>query len=387
MLQQRSASAFVKKRSLHRALFSTSPNKLKNPPTNFPSEADVVVIGGGSLGSSTLYHLAKQGVNAVLLEKDSITAGTTWHSAGLVWRLRPNDTEIELLNYTRHMARDVLEEETGQSPGWIENGGLFIANNKARFDEYKRMHSLGNSMGVESHLLDAAQTKEIYPLMNVEDIYGTLYSPGDGTVDPSGITAAYCKGAKQTGNARVFENCKVTGINTSGTGKQRHVVGVETPWGMIKTSRIVNCAGVWAPQLGKMCDVSVPLVAMKHAYVVTEPIPGIQGLPNIRDHDLSVYMKLQGDCLAIGGYENNPEFWNTDPNFAFGLFDLDWDVFMSHVENHIHRVPSVEAAGISNTVSGPESFTADHKPLMGEVPELTGFYLGCGFNVGFQNWI
>eukprot|EP00941_MAST-03F_sp_MAST-3F-sp1_P003798 g3798.t1 len=360
--------------------FCTDSEK-RAPPSDFPTEADVVVIGGGSLGSSTLYHLAHLGVNAVLLEKDAITAGTTWHSAGLVWRLRPNDTEIEILSYTRELARNVLEEETGQSPGWIENGGLFIANNEVRFDEYKRLHTMGKTLGIESHLLTPAETKEVYPLMNVDDVYGTLYSPGDGTVDPSGITAAYCKGAKLTGNARVIEGCGVNGITTIDQGKNRkQVVGVETNFGTIKTSKVVNCAGAWAPQIGEMAGVNVPLVAMKHAYVVTEPIPGVQNLPNIRDHDLSVYMKLQGDCLAIGGYENDPIFWNTDRDFAFGLFDLDWDVFMPHIENHIHRVPAVETAGISNTVCGPESFTADHKPLMGEAPECTGFYLGCGFN-------
>jgi sarcosine dehydrogenase len=347
---------------------------------DFPTEADVVVVGGGSLGGSTLYHLAKMGVNAVLVEKDQITAGTTWHSAGLVWRLRPNDTEIALLDYTRHLAREVLEAETGQSPGWIENGGIFIANNPERFDEYRRLHTVGRALGIESHLLTPEETKGVYPLMNVDDVYGALFSPGDGTVDPSGITAAYCKGARQAG-ARVIEGCAVTGVDVdvSASGR-RSVVGVRTNRGTIRTSKIVNCAGAWAPELGAMAGVSVPLVAMKHAYVVTEPIPGVQGLPNIRDHDLSVYMKLQGDCLAIGGYEQDPTFWTADPEFAFGLFDLDYNVFAAHIENHIKRVPAVEAAGISSTVCGPESFTADHKPLMGEAPEVRGFFLGCGFN-------
>ncbi|XP_028457562.1 sarcosine dehydrogenase, mitochondrial isoform X1 [Perca flavescens] len=352
------------------------------PTKPLPRSADVVVIGGGSLGCQTVYHLAKMGMtNLVLLERDRLTAGTTWHTAGLLWQLRPSDVEVELLAHTRNVISKDLEEETGLHTGWIQNGGLFIASNKQRLDEYKRLMSLGKVYGIESHVLSPAETKDLYPLMNVDDLYGTLYVPKDGTMDPAGTCTTLTRAATARG-ATVIENCPVTGIRvqTDDFGMKR-VKAVETPHGTIETPCVVNCAGVWATKLGEMAGVKVPLIAMHHAYVVTERIEGIQNMPNVRDHDASVYLRLQGDALSVGGYEHNPIFWDeVSDKFAFSLFDLDWDVFMQHIEGAINRVPILEQIGIKSTVCGPESFTADHKPLMGEAPEVRGFYLGCGFN-------
>uniref|UniRef100_A0A4W5MLA7 Sarcosine dehydrogenase n=1 Tax=Hucho hucho TaxID=62062 RepID=A0A4W5MLA7_9TELE len=341
-----------------------------------------VVIGGGSLGCQTVYHLAKMGMtNVVLLERDRLTAGTTWHTAGLLWQLRPSDVEVELLAHTRQVISHDLEQETGLETGWIQNGGLFIASNKQRLDEYKRLMSLGKVYGIESHVLSPAETKDLYPLMNVDDLYGTLYVPKDGTMDPAGTCTTLSRAATARG-ATVIENCPVTGIqvSTDDMGVKR-VKAVETFHGTIQTPVVVNCAGVWATKLGEMAGVKVPLIAMHHAYVVTERIEGIQNMPNVRDHDASVYLRLQGDALSVGGYEQNPVFWDkVSDKFAFSLFDLDWDVFMQHIEGAINRVPALEQTGIKSTVCGPESFTADHKPLMGEAPEVRGFFLGCGFN-------
>nr|XP_019937304.1 PREDICTED: sarcosine dehydrogenase, mitochondrial [Paralichthys olivaceus] len=352
------------------------------PTKPLPRSADAVVIGGGSLGCQTIYHLAKMGLtNVVLLERDRLTAGTTWHTAGLLWQLRPSDVEVELLAHTRNVISKDLEEETGLHTGWIQNGGLFIASNKQRLDEYKRLMSLGKVYGIESHVLSPAETKDLYPLMNVDDLYGTLYVPKDGTMDPAGTCTTLARAASARG-AKVIENCPVTGITvrTDDLGVKR-VKAVETPHGTIETPCVVNCAGVWATKLGEMAGVKVPLIAMHHAYVVTERIEGIQNMPNVRDHDASVYLRLQGDALSVGGYEQNPIFWDeVSDKFAFSLFDLDWDVFMQHIEGAINRVPSLEQTGIKSTVCGPESFTADHKPLMGEAPEVRGFFLGCGFN-------
>ncbi|KAM6901533.1 sarcosine dehydrogenase, mitochondrial isoform 1-T1 [Lycodopsis pacificus] len=352
------------------------------PTKPLPRSADVVVIGGGSLGCQTIYHLAKMGMtNVVLLERDRLTAGTTWHTAGLLWQLRPSDVEVELLAHTRNVISKDLEEETGLHTGWIENGGLFIASNKQRLDEYKRLMSLGKVYGIESHVLSPAETKDLYPLMNVDDLYGTLYVPKDGTMDPAGTCTTLTRAASARG-ATVIENCPVTGIQVRADdfGVKR-VKAVETAHGTIETPCVVNCAGVWATKLGAMAGVKVPLVAMHHAYVVTERIEGIQNMPNVRDHDASVYLRLQGDALSVGGYEHNPIFWDeVSDDFAFSLFDLDWDVFAQHIEGAINRVPNLEQTGIKSTVCGPESFTADHKPLMGEAPEVRGFFLGCGFN-------
>lgn len=352
------------------------------PTKPLPRAADAVVIGGGSLGCQTLYHLAKMGMtNVVLLERDRLTAGTTWHTAGLLWQLRPSDVEVELLAHTRNVISKDLEEETGLHTGWIQNGGLFIASNKQRLDEYKRLMSLGKVYGIESYVLSPAETKDLYPLMNVDDLYGTLYVPKDGTMDPAGTCTTLSRAASARG-ATVIENCPVTGIQVRADdlGVKR-VKAVETAHGTIETACVVNCAGVWATKLGDMAGVRVPLVAMHHAYVVTERIEGIQNMPNVRDHDASVYLRLQGDALSVGGYEQNPIFWDeVSDKFAFSLFDLDWDVFMQHIEGAINRVPALEQTGIKSTVCGPESFTADHKPLMGEAPEVRGYFLGCGFN-------
>ncbi|GAB5580352.1 sarcosine dehydrogenase [Prionailurus iriomotensis] len=356
----------------------------RGPSQPLPGTAHVVVIGGGSLGCQTLYHLAKLGVSgAVLLERERLTSGTTWHTAGLLWQLRPSDVEVELLAHTRRVVSHDLEEETGLHTGWIQNGGLFIASNRQRLDEYKRLMSLGKAYGVESHVLSPAETKALYPLMNVDDLYGTLYVPHDGTMDPAGTCTALTRAAAARG-AQVIENCPVTGIRvrTDDFGVRR-VAAVETEHGSIQTPCVVNCAGVWASAVGRMAGVKVPLVAMHHAYVVTERIEGIQNMPNVRDHDASVYLRLQGDALSVGGYETNPIFWEeVSDKFAFGLFDLDWDVFTQHIEGAINRVPVLEKTGVKSTVCGPESFTPDHKPLMGE-----GMMLGGGCGQELAHWI
>nr|CAG4644567.1 EOG090X014D [Leptodora kindtii] len=346
-----------------------------------PEQADAVVIGGGSIGCNTLYHLAKLGMkNVVLLERNRLTSGTTWHTAGLVWRLRPSDVDVSLLAYT-HELLGSLEDETGISPGYLVNGGLFVASTKERLDEYKRLQTLGKAFGIDSHVLTPAETKKLYPLMNVDDVYGTLYSPRDGVVDPAGFCTALTRAATRLG-ARVIEDCPVTAIETrTSLLGSRQISGVRTDKGLIRTNCVINCTGAWAPMIGEMVDVAVPLIATKHAYVVTERIDGIAGMPNVRDHDSSIYFKLQGDALCVGGYENDPIFVDQIPkDAAFSLYELDWDVFGVHIEGAINRCPVLERTGIKSTVCGPESFTPDHKPLLGEEPTVRGFYHGCGFN-------
>ncbi|KAG8569170.1 hypothetical protein GDO81_014287 [Engystomops pustulosus] len=272
----------------------------KGPTKPLPESADVVVIGGGSLGCQTTYHLAKMGMkNVVLLERDRLTSGTTWHTAGLLWQLRPSDVEVELLAHTRNVVSQDLEQETGLHTGWIENGGLFIASNKQRLDEYKRLMSLGKVYGVESYVLSPAETKDLYPLMNVDDLYGTLYVPKDGTMDPAGTCTTLARASTARG-AQVIENCPVTGIQvkTDDFGVKR-VVAVETQYGTVRTPCVVNCAGVWARTLGQMAGVDVPLIAMHHAYVVTERIEGIQVplLPLILSSLFSVSAALKTHLL------------------------------------------------------------------------------------------
>lgn len=301
----------------------------------------------------------------------------------MLWRLRPSDADIELLAYTRQKCIE-LEQETGVV-SWTENGGLFIACNEERLDEYKRLWTLGQYYGIDSRVLAPKEILDIYPILNVDDVYGAIHSPTDGTIDPAGIVQAYKRAAEACG-ARFVENCRITSIETENYAvngqARRRVQAVKAAGQRVKTPLVINCTGAWANHITDMVGLKIPLRAMKHAYIVTESIDGVHpGLPNMRDHDLSIYFKTQGDSLALGGYEQNPEFWpDVDPNFHFGLFDLDWDTFNQNLEGHIRRCPVIETLGIKSTVCGPEAFTPDHKPLVGPDVELGGFVHCCGFN-------
>ncbi|GMH55536.1 hypothetical protein TrST_g6462 [Triparma strigata] len=346
--------------------------------------ADVVVVGGGSLGMSALYHLQKKGLSCVLLERNQLTSGTTWHSAGMLWRLRPSDIDIELHSYTRQMCMQ-LEEETGFA-SWTENGGLFIANNKERFEEYKRLAETAKYFGIESNILEPNQINDVHPLLRTDDTVGAMYSPSDGTIDPTGIVNAYAKAAKKLG-AKIYEKTGVASVKTTPSSNPQTpnasvVQAITTTAGhTIETPVVVNACGAWANELTSMVGCKIPLLAMKHAMVVTEKMEGMHpSLPNVRDHDLSIYLKTQGDAMAIGGYEQNPEFCELDEKFEFGLFNLDWDTFGQNLEGHIQRCPAIESVGIKSTVCGPESFTPDHKPLVGPQPGVHGFFHACGFN-------
>lgn len=348
-----------------------------------PSEVDAVIVGGGSLGASVAYHLQARGLSTLLLERHQLTAGTTWHTAGMLWRLRPSDTDIELQTYSREMCIR-LEEETGVA-SWTENGGLFVAKNKERLAEYQRLWTLGSYYGVDSRMLSPKETLDVYPILNVDDVYGSMYSPTDGTIDPAGVVQAYKKAATQLGSTFV-EGVGVEAIETESYSvhgaDRRKVVAIQAAGQRIKTPLVVNCTGAWANEIANLAGVQIPLRAMKHAYIVTEAIEGVHpGLPNMRDHDLSIYFKTQGDSLALGGYEQNPEFWtDVDPGFSFGLFDLDWDTFAQNMDGHFKRCPLIETTGIKSTVCGPEAFTPDHKPLVGPDVDLRGFVHCCGFN-------
>ncbi|XP_076800247.1 sarcosine dehydrogenase, mitochondrial-like [Clavelina lepadiformis] len=349
-----------------------------------PAEADAVVIGGGSVGCSTAYHLAKMGAGRVLLlEKDMLTAGTTWHTAGLLWRLVSHDFEMEVTEHTRKLMTEVLKEETGQETGWVQTGGMFTAYTKERMDSYKAMATLGKNFGIESHVLTPAEISDIHPLLDVSKLTGAVYSPLDGTMDPSGTCMTYTKAASKYG-AQIVENCPVIDVTTEEDSLGiRRVSSVVTNQGTIKTKNVINCAGVWAPYIGQMIGINVPQVTFRHAYVVTEAIEGVSKVPNVRDHDGSVYLKRQGDTLQVGGYEANPVYCDkVEKDFAFGLYDLDWDVFGRHIEIACDIVPAVAQSGIRSTVCGPESFTPDRSPLLGESPEVRGFFFGSGFNSG-----
>ncbi|OXU31337.1 hypothetical protein TSAR_012682 [Trichomalopsis sarcophagae] len=347
---------------------------------DLPESADVVVIGGGAAGCSALYQLAKRGVKTVLLERSKLTSGTTWHTAGMVWSLRPCETETQLLRATQDTLAE-LEQETGENAGWINNGGLFIAHNDTRMDEYRRLVDLGKVLEVGAKIVNVEEACELFPLLDPKSFVGAIYSPRDGVIDPAMMTAALIKCAKNRG-AQVFEETPLTRILTDEkTFGSKQVTGVETDRGVIRTNCVLNASGAWSRSIARMVKLDIPLTPMKHAYIVTEPMKQVRGTPNVRDHDFNIYFKVHGECLSIGGYENNPIILRCVPkDFSFGLYELDWNVFNTHLEAMVALVPELATTGIRSTVCGPESFTPDHKPIMGEDPRCAGFFYSCGYN-------
>lgn len=341
-----------------------------------PETADVVVIGGGSAGCNVLYQLAKRGVKAVLLEKDQVAAGETWHSAGLILQMKVNDIEIQLRSATRALLEG-LQNETGMDPGWRQNGGLYLARTKVRMDEYKRMSTIAKAFGIDTQILSPEEAQNKFPLIDKEKVLGAMFCPSDGVVDPSAFCRALTTGATKLG-AQVLENCPVKKllVGKSETGRNQ-IEGVETEQGIIKTKIVVNATGAWAGELGKQVGLSIPVTPIKHSYVVSNPITKVTGLPNIRDGDGKIYFRVKGDTLCVGGYEHNPimleKMEEADP-------DLDWKVFDLHMQKAVEIVPELADLGVSTTVGGLECFTPDLRPLMGEDPRLYGLYHSCGYN-------
>ena len=344
-----------------------------------PTAARAVIIGGGIVGCSTAYHLARLGWReVVLLERAKLTSGSTFHAAGLVGQLRSSANITQLLKYSVELY-DTLETETGQATGWKQNGGLRLACNAERMIELKRQATTAHSFGLEMHLLSPAEAKDLWPPMAVDDLVGAAYLPTDGQANPSDVTQALAKGARSAG-VTIVEDCAVTGVRA----RKGRVCAVETAEGAIETEILVNCAGQWAPEIGRLAGVSVPLVSVQHQYLVTEPVEGVtSGLPTLRDPDRLIYFKEEVGGLVMGGYEPNPIPWAVDglpADFSFSLLEADSDHFEPMMMQALERVPALETAGIKDLINGPESFTPDGNFILGEAPELAGFYVGAGFN-------
>jgi glycine cleavage system T protein len=346
---------------------------------DLPEHASVVVIGGGVMGCSTLYHLAKSGVSdAILLERNELTSGTTWHSAAQVRALRSSRNLTDLVRYSVSLYSS-LEQETGQSTGWINKGSLSIATNPDRLTFIKRQESLAHLYGVEAKSISVGEAKERWPLMNTDDVIGAVWSPGDGRVGPTDLCAALVKGAKSNG-AKVFEHTGVTGIKTRGN----KIIGVETSAGEINCDAIALCSGLWSRENALMAGVDIPVWPCEHFYLLTNPVEGISGnLPTLSDHDNHLYIRDDSGGLLVGCFE--PVGKAIDParigeDFAFQLLPEDWDQFEPMLNNAMHRLPCLEQAEVRMLLNGPESFTPDGSFLLGESAETQGLFLGCGMN-------
>ncbi len=343
-----------------------------------PGSAKAVIIGGGIIGCSTAYHLGKLGwKDTVLLERKKLTSGTTFHAAGLVGQLRTSANITQLLGYSVDLYKR-LESETGLGTGWKMNGGLRTACNQERWTEVKRQATTAHSFGLEMHLLSPKEAQDLWPLMTIDDLVGAAFLPTDGQANPSDITQALARGARQAG-VQIFEDTPVIDIEFD-KGKIRAVI---TDRGRIECEKVIVCAGQWTRAFAARFGVNVPLVSVQHQYMITEPFGVPSDLPTLRDPDRLTYYKEEVGGLVMGGYEPNPVAWAEDgipDGFHYTLLDSDFDHFEPIMELSLGRVPALETAGIKQLINGPESFTPDGNFILGEAPELSNFYIGAGFN-------
>jgi sarcosine dehydrogenase len=344
-----------------------------------PTHAEIVVVGGGIIGCSTAYHLARDHkAGVVLLEQGKLTSGSTWHAAGLVGQLRSSASITRVLKYSVELYKR-LDAETGLATGWKMTGCLRLATNADRWTEFRRLATTAKSFGMDMQLISAAEVKKMWPLMETGDLVGASWLPTDGQASPSDITQSLAKGARMHG-AKLFEDVRATGFEM----KDGRIAAVKTTQGTIACEKVVNCAGQWARQLGAMARVNVPLQPVKHQYIITEKIEGLAAdAPTIRDPDRRTYFKEEVGGLAMGGYEPDPQAWtrgDVPDDWQFRLFDDDWDHFEQHMSQAIARVPALETVGVKQMINGPESFTPDGNFILGQAPECENMFVGAGFN-------
>tara|TARA_B100000902_G_scaffold396988_1_gene459422 strand:+ start:905 stop:3349 length:2445 start_codon:yes stop_codon:yes gene_type:complete len=346
-----------------------------------PRSTKVVIIGGGVIGCSVAYHLTKFGwKDVVLLERDQLTSGTTWHAAGLVSQLGPSAVVTKIRKYTLDLYKK-LEKEIDHSAGLRLNGALSIAQTDSRWQELKRQATTAQLYDVDLQILDKEAIKKNYPMMFTEDLKGGVLMPGDGAADPSGVTHMLAKAAKK-GGAKIFENSPAENILT----KNGRVHGVRVDGKEIECEYVVLATGMWSRQIGEKIGVSIPLYPAEHFYVITEPIKDLsKTLPVIRDFDSSVYFKEDAGKLLIGIFEGKsiPAFdkINKVPeDFSFGEFPENFEHFEPYLAKSMKRFPVLEKVGIRKFFSGPESFTPDTNSLLGEVPEVKNLFISCGLN-------
>ena len=346
---------------------------------SLPRHARIVVIGGGVIGCSVAYHLAHAGQDVVLLERDRITSGTTWHAAGLMVCFgSTSETSTELRKYTRDLyAR--LEAETGQATGFRPCGFIELAADRDRLEEYRRVSVFNRLCGIDVQELSPQEVAEKFPLASVDDILAGFYVAGDGRVDPVDVTRALAKGARLRG-AKIFEGVPVLDVLQQG----RTVTGVRTAHGDITCEFVVNCTGAWARQLGQRSGVSIPLQAAEHYYLITDKMPGMHaGLPVIEDPASYGYYREEGGGLMIGLFEPVCAPWNVGSipeDFSFGEIPPDWDRMAPYLEKAMRRVPRSLEIGVRKFFCGPERFTPDLRPILGEAPELRNYIVAAGMN-------
>lgn len=342
--------------------------------------ARVVIIGGGVTGLSIAYHLAKLGIDEVLLvERNQLASGTSWHAAGIIGPLRASMNLTRLAAYACDLLPR-LTAETGQDTGYRETGGYWLASTAERMEELYRIAAMGEMTGLEARILTPEEVAEAAPILETRDLTGALWVAKDAQASPVDLCMAYAKGAR-SGGVRIAEGLACIGIETTcGAVRAVQLSDGET----VRCESVVNCAGAWAREIGRMARVPVPLQAVEHMYVVTEPMNGLSDpLPVFRDLDNGIYIKGDTGKVVLGGFEPFAKVWNAsgpDGDQAFLELPEDWDQFEPFMKAGLRRMPCLAEAGIAHFMNGPESFTPDTRPLMGESPYLRGFYVAAGMN-------
>ena len=354
-----------------------------------PNEARAVIIGGGIIGCSVAYHLAKLGwKDVVLLERKQLTSGTTWHAAGLIAQLRATSNMTKLAKYSQELYGN-LETETGVATGFKRCGSITVALTEERKEEIFRQAAMARAFGVEVEEISPSEVKAKYEHLNIEGVTGGVYLPLDGQGDPANIAVALAKGARQMG-AQVIERTKVISV----TRQVRRIT--EVHWeneqgesGTLKSENVINCGGMWGHEVGQMLGVNVPLQACEHFYIVTEAIEGLTQMPVLRVPDECAYFKEDAGKILLGAFEPVSKPWAMDgipSDFEFDQLPEDFDHFEPILEAAVKRFPMLGEAGIHTFFNGPESFTPDDAYHLGLAPEMDNVWVAAGFNsVGIQS--
>jgi len=348
-------------------------------PESLPSRARVVIVGGGVVGCSIAYHLVERGcADVVLLEKSDLTTGATWHAAGLVGQLRSSRNVTRMIQYSVKLYGD-LETRTGQATGWSPVGSLRIASSTERMNELRKIANTGRGFGLDVHLLDPSETKQRFPIADLEGVVGSAYVESDGHADPSMLTRALTSGAR-AGGATIVCHTRVTGFSI----ESGSVTGVETDRGVIECDAVVNAAGMWARRIGAMAGVNVPVVPLEHQFLVTTPIPDLpRDLPVTRDPDNAIYYRGEVGGLVVGGFEPEPLPWCVDGvpwEFSAELLEPNLDQFEPLSRSALRRTPCLESVGVKKIVNGPDGYSPDGSYVLGPAPELRNFFVAAGMN-------